>query len=80
MVHSNVEYLGGDGRVVYESGKGRDIKAFSSPSFHCCFFVGIHIHRDMKISCMPVNERCRRQGMKLGAFIEWWVQSVCLYT
>ena len=44
----------------------QDIKVFYSPSFHCCFCVGIHIFGNIEtlrfLACIPVNERCRRQS------------------
>lgn len=80
MVHSKVEFLlWGGGRVVCESGKAMILKSFLL-SFHCCFCGYTYIQglRLAMHSYVPVNERCRRQGVKLGTFSEWWVLSVCL--
>lgn len=81
MVHSKVKCLWGGKRVVYKGGKARILKSFLLPSFHCCFCVGICVCGDTGTlrfpACMPVNQRYRRQGVKLGIFIEW--KSVCFY-
>lgn len=60
-----------------------DIKVFSS--LFPLLFLWAYTYTGTKTSIhsyIPVNERCRRQGVKLGTFSEWWVLScvfVCIY-